>query len=349
MAFATPDNLGDIYTSWDTIEKFPYKRKFYKKSQILKAFDDLKNYDYKQNVSHNFCKIDLKLHLNVSRVFNGKPTTLVSQDSDYITYMMLSDMFQEKCRIKCALINRESPKKFFKHNKQKIFEDAKTDYGVVTDFSLRESIYKLTKECTNHRPTLSKTFIDMFNLKTILDFSTGWGDRIIGFLASNADVYYGFDPNPCLYKGYQKILKYFNPENKKQVKLHMMPFEEVANDKNLMDELKESIDGVYTSPPYFVIEKYTKHKNQSISNYTDEKLWYDLFLKKAIDISIHSLKINGYLILNINQKHDNNYIEKMISYINDMSEMKYLGIIAYSTPELKNGQPIFIWQKYNRI
>ena len=39
----------------------------------------------------------------------------------------------------------------------------------------------------------------MTNAKTVLDTSCGWGDRLAGFFASDAEEYYGCDPNPNTY------------------------------------------------------------------------------------------------------------------------------------------------------
>ncbi len=44
----------------------------------------------------------------------------------------------------------------------------------------------------------------MTNAKRVLDTSCGWGDRLAGFFASDAEEYYGCDPNPNTYQRYQE-------------------------------------------------------------------------------------------------------------------------------------------------
>ena len=51
---------------------------------------------------------------------------------------------------------------------------------------------------------------DITNAKTVLDTSCGWGDRLAGFFASDAEEYYGYDPNPNTYQRYQEQISSYN-------------------------------------------------------------------------------------------------------------------------------------------
>jgi hypothetical protein len=188
-----------------------------------------------------------------------------------------------------------------------------------------------------------KGFIDMFNMKKILDFSSGWGDRLIGFLASDADVYWGFDPNHDLHDNYEDIISFFSSQTTdKEIKLFAEPFEKISS--SLIRTMKNKFDGVITSPPFFDIEIYTRGE-QSIKSYPVVSAWLNNFLLEAIAISIHSLKLNGYLIITINEKMKDNYVKKMIDGIDNLKSMKFLGTISYSNIPIINPQPFFVWQK----
>ena len=65
----------------------------------------------------------------------------------------------------------------------------------------------------------------MYEADTVLDFSSGWGDRLIGFLASKASTYWGFDPNECVQANYLNMIDFFEPylSSKKTVKLFCNP------------------------------------------------------------------------------------------------------------------------------
>jgi hypothetical protein len=59
--------------------------------------------------------------------------------------------------------------------------------------------------CSQFKPLIAKSMYDTFQAKRVLDFSAGWGDRLVGFLASGAESYVGIDPNSKLHEPYQKI------------------------------------------------------------------------------------------------------------------------------------------------
>ena len=62
---------------------------------------------------------------------------------------------------------------------------------------------------TQFKPVVAKADLQENNkAKTVLDTSCGWGDRLAGFFASNAEEYYGCDPNPNTYRRYQEQISH---------------------------------------------------------------------------------------------------------------------------------------------
>jgi hypothetical protein len=217
--------------------------------------------------------------------------------------------------------------------------------------TLRESVFKLSNECTSFRPTIMVGIIKMFNATKILDFSFGWTDRLIG--AISQDVwYYGCDPNPCLHKNTQKIIDMFvAPENKHKYQLIESPFETAP-----MPEY--TYDLVFTSPPYFILEKYVDDigkEKQSIEKYTELEDWLNKFLYFSIDKAWTQLQVGGHLILVINNiKNFPNFIKKLILrqtrfYVDkNLSVSKYIGQIGYaerSKTGYRSPQPMWVWKK----
>ena len=74
---------------------------------------------------------------------------------------------------------------------------------------------------TQFKPVVAKAIYQMTNAKTVLDTSCGWGDRLAGFFASDAEEYYGCDPNPNTYARYTCLL-YTSP-SPRDVSLSRMP------------------------------------------------------------------------------------------------------------------------------
>ncbi|AYV85165.1 MAG: methyltransferase domain [Satyrvirus sp.] len=320
---------------------FPYKKNFLSISEINKKFELLKKYRVRKRL-----KIaDYKLHnirLDKNPSYKCCPFVIITFGSDYSDFDILSDYFNEKCRMQCVVFGHDkSPLDFWEENRSRIIKQSKSKYHSDDAHHLRESLYDLYPhgECTSHRPILSLSLVQLFHAKSVLDPCAGWGDRLIGILASKCKYYCGVDPNPCVHEGYKDILAMFNSDNNCTTKLIESPFETA-----ILPDVE--FDLVYTSPPYFNMETYDKNSVlQSTNKYQNEKNWFENFLKILLDKSIKSLKHKGHLCININQKKGDNYIYWMLDHMKTHNEMKYNGILSYAKQKLDNPQPIFVWSK----
>jgi hypothetical protein len=167
---------------------------------------------------------------------------------------------------------------------------------------------------TQFKPQVAKFLYQITNARTVFDSSCGWGDRLAGFYCSNAEEYYGTDPNDQTYEryyqqclAYEKFLgsdvtiekneDYFIVQGKKRVEIHRKPAEDF--DYSILPP----IDCAFTSPPYFATEKYNtdgKHADeQSWSRYTTYEEWRDGFYLPVNRKTFESLSENGYQFVNI--------------------------------------------------
>lgn len=316
--------------------KFPFKKIYISTSEVKEMFEYLKKYDPNLRMKN----IEYKLRYFDNK-FLGKPTIItINNDEDYIRFNQLSDYFQEINRMKCTIKNKISPYKAF-HNPhiiKKIAERVLTIYGEITPYNLREQMFCDLKECTSHRPNIIITIAKLFSSKSILDISAGWGDRLLGAMALEAD-YFSTDPNPRLHDGYNEMIKMFGKSDFEKYKILDKPFEQIELDRS------RNFDLVFTSPPYFDYEIYnTTDINQSIT-YSTEKIWFDKFLSPSIQNAWDALVLNGIMAINIAQFHDNSYVNWMHEQINSYPNSKYLGVISYANTDLDNPQPIWIWKK----
>ncbi len=319
--------------------------KYYtKKEEIIRRFNNLKNIDF--DISHSSYKFNnLDIPENKMK-FDGKYTLIINKDYEYKEIEEISDYFNEECRVKCRFYgSKGSMYDHFKKNSLMIMEYIEKNNQPVNIENLHEAIWKTGvkngyRDCSMFKPKIIIYFIKLFKAKRLLDISSGWGDRLIGAMASDIDLYHGFDPNNCLHKNYGKIINFFTPHKKNpfsEFVIKELPFEKAKLQDNFYDI-------VMTSPPYFTIEIYDKSPLQSTYNAT-EREWYDNYLKVWIEICYNALKIDGKLILNINQMKQNSYIYWMLDDMNNNKNWSFLGIISYANENLSNPQPIFIWKK----
>jgi len=126
----------------------------------------------------------------------------------------------------------------------------------------------------------------------VLDTSTGYGGRLVGFLASECGRYIGIDPNVDTYAGNLRMVKDFGRE--KDVELWNLPVEDVA-----VDEFRERCDFAFTSPPYFCTEVYSEAESQSCNRYIGGEDWKTGFLLPMMQLQYESLKPGSFSCVNI--------------------------------------------------
>ena len=160
---------------------------------------------------------------------------------------------------------------------------------------------KETFEKDDVKESLAKVLYDKLGSENILDFSAGWGDRLAGFYGSESGKYYlGIDPRKENHPIYR--------EQKEFYEKHRNMFFEVDKDSEFLEspaedvefeEYKDIFDTVFTSPPYFGVERYSYDDTQSWVRYKTIDEWNDKFLQATIKKLWCSIKSGGYLLVNI--------------------------------------------------
>jgi 16S rRNA G966 N2-methylase RsmD len=202
------------------------------------------------------------------------------------------------------------------------------------------------------KPSVAKSLYDFFGAKRVLDFSAGWGDRLVGFLASGAESYVGIDPNTQLHEPYQKIVDWVSPN--KKVQMVCQP----AEDVNFSDY---TYDFVFTSPPYFDTERYSEEPTQSWKRYEGEQAWLEGFLLNTLRRAWVHLEEGGRMAINISDvfstQVEGSYkivCKPMLEYMENLGAT-YEGVIGYPLSKLPGTklkqeaqllcEPIFVWSK----
>lgn len=238
--------------------------------------------------------------------------------------------------------------------------------------------------CSQFKPNVAKAIYDMFKAETILDFSAGWGDRLAGFYASDYGKHYvGLDPrkeNHPIYKEqaefYEKHLGYFEHERKSE--FHCSPAEDFD-----FTQFNDYFDVVFTSPPYFSVERYSYDDTQSWVRYKDIEDWNRDFLQATLGKIWPSIKPGGHLLVNISDVYSGTkgvtkkgWLEicnPMNDYLSEIEGSEYMGCIGYQLAKRPNsggagtakgyedskwtekslenkddksfGEPIWVWKK----
>ena len=150
------------------------------------------------------------------------------------------------------------------------------------------------------KPSIAKAFYDYFGSVNVLDFSAGWGDRLAGFYCGETTSHYvGIDPNTLNHPNYQRQVEFYKKhqtffEEEKKVDLICEPAEDVDYSK-----YENHFDTIFTSPPYFNVEKYSDEDTQSYVRYKNIDSWNKDFLHSTLAKVIFTLKSDGILAINI--------------------------------------------------
>jgi len=160
--------------------------------------------------------------------------------------------------------------------------------------------------CAQFKPNVAKVLYDKLGSENILDFSAGWGDRLAGFYASETSEYYlGIDPRKENHPIYEEQAEFYHKhmtvfEVQKKCNFIESPAEEVDFTK-----YKNLFDTVFTSPPYFNVERYSYDETQSWVRHKEINEWNENFLQKTLKNLWCSVKRGGYLLVNISDVYSN--------------------------------------------
>jgi hypothetical protein len=157
------------------------------------------------------------------------------------------------------------------------------------------SFFKPSAAATIYKKYLNETN----NLQpTVWDPSAGFGARMLGFAAVYPrGKYIGCEPAKMTYSDLQRLQKVLPCK----VQLHNGPSEEFVLEP-------ASIDLVFTSPPYFNVEKYFEEDSQCWLRYSNYSDWLKYYLRRTLDIAYVGLKSGGNLILNVSQDLRNDVV-----------------------------------------
>ena len=149
---------------------------------------------------------------------------------------------------------------------------------------------------TQFKPVVAKAIYDITNAKTVLDTSCGWGDRLAGFFASDAEEYYGCDPNPNTYQRYQEQISSYNKLLSKPKKVQIWR----CGAEDLPYHKLPKIDVAFTSPPYFSTEQYNKggehQEDQSWHKFNEYDKWRDDFY---LPVAEKTMEVSKFMFVNI--------------------------------------------------
>jgi len=279
------------------------------------------------------------------------------------TYNDVSNYFMQHLRLACSSYGFRAPKEVWENGdayaiwkclgpiwrgingvkltKIKELDGTETEklVGGQLDEKSYISAFRLgTYIATQFKPVVAKAIYDITNAKTVLDTSCGWGDRLAGFFASDAEEYYGCDPNPNTYEIYQHQISQYNKLLSKPKKVTIWR----CGAEDLPYHKLPKIDCAFTSPPYFSTEQYNKggehEQDQSWAKFNEYDKWRDDFY---LPVAEKTMEVSKFMFVNIMDPKINGKRYRSGDELLDKFRDKFLGQIGMRIMQRPKSDKLF--------
>lgn len=162
----------------------------------------------------------------------------------------------------------------------------------------QSSVCNATK-VANFSPNVARKVYERFCTKfsgNILDYSCGWGARLLGCLTSNYNYhYYGIEPNSELNKRLHDFAHWICTSLGKEDNYSLY----CQGSEVFIPELVDKIDLSFSSPPYFNLEIYCNEETQSANENTNYSAWKSNYMVPTIENIYKYTKQGGLHIVNL--------------------------------------------------
>ena len=219
-------------------------------------------------------------------------------------------------------------KKFIK-NMLYYYETVKNKNKTKHYFVVLKEVYNICISAINIiRPLVYMEIYSKYKPKSILDFCAGWGGAAVASAALNIPSYTGIEINVDLKEPYDNLIAFLKTKSTSNIN---MQFEDALN----VDYNKIYYDFVFTSPPYYFIQKYANN-----SFYKDKKDMNEHFYKPLFKKVYDGLERDGYFIINVCKEVYENVLFDLFGLPDDSYPYKK------SARQNNYQEMVYVWKKH---
>lgn len=149
----------------------------------------------------------------------------------------------------------------------------------------------------------------------VLDFSSGYGGRMVGALTSSMRYHYtGIEPNTKTYTGLYALGHLFT-----ELQLGN-GFEMNHTVSEEFDANPNSFDAAFSSPPYFNLEIYSNEPTQCMNRYKNIDSWFESYVEPTLKMLYKVLNKDAIYAVNISDYTSNKVLYKIEERWVDLSK-----------------------------
>jgi predicted RNA methylase len=227
------------------------------------------------------------------------------------------------------LVNIETfREKKFIQNMLKYYKEVKNKNNTKHEYKVLKEVYNICISAINiMRPLNCMEIYTRFNAKRVLNFCAGWGGSTVAAAALNLEAHYGIEINSDLKDPYDKMLSYLRTKSNTEFGIWIC---DAANfDYSILE-----YDTVFSSPPYYFIEKYANNVGYKSKADMDEKFYKPVFSK-----SYDGLKSGGHFIINVCKEVYDNVLKNLLG------EAHIIFPLKKSKRQNNYTEMVYVWNK----
>jgi hypothetical protein len=222
----------------------------------------------------------------------------------------------------------EFKKKKFIQTMITYYKNVKNKKGTKNEFVVLKEIYNICISAINiMKPLNCMEILTKYNSQNVLNFCSGWGGSAVACAALGLNSYIGVEINKHLKEPYHNMTTFLNKYSTTNIKI-------IIEDALKIDFSLYEYDTVFSSPPYYFIEKY---QNNTIYNTKQEM--NELFYKPLFINTYKALKPNGYYIINICKEVFENVLQQLLGTPIDVFPLKK------SNRQNSHTELVYVWIK----
>jgi hypothetical protein len=191
------------------------------------------------------------------------------------------------------------------------YKDVKNKNNTKNEYIVLKEVYNICISAINiMRPLNCMEIYTKYKAKRVLNFCTGWGGSTVAAAALNLDAYYGMEINANLKPCYENMVSYLKTKSTTTFDIHIC-------DAVDFDYTTIEYDTVFSSPPYYFLEKYEHNVK-----YESKKVMDLTFYKPIFSKTYNGLKKGGHYIINICKEVYDNVLKGLLGEAYEMFPLK---------------------------
>lgn len=234
-------------------------------------------------------------------------------DVSFFDFVANIDFFREKKFIQTML---------------KYYDEVKNKNRTKDEYKVLKEVYNICISAINiMRPLNCMDIYTKYKAKRVLNFCAGWGGSMVAASALHLEAYYGIEINEQLMEPYGSMMEYLRTKSSTELKMF---FEDAAK----FDYATLNYDLVFSSPPYYFIEKYPGNTAFASKKDMDEAFYVPVFTQ-----SYKYLKPGGYYVINICKEVYEKILKKVIGDAHGAFPLKK------SKRQNNYTEMVYVWKK----